>query len=234
MNMENPHPVFQKDSSMIEHIHHYINLLYDGTVLSLLLDRNKKRYAAFCDEALQPFVSEEIRHPMAEALFYAFAAIHFSFINQNQTESELNISDIFHFLSGHSSIENAKFLLDLSEVVCNLYDDQRQTSENILRLKTFIDRNLDEDLSLATLSNRSFFNPAYLSRLFKQETGNNLSDYILRKRIEKAKEELVETQKSVQEISKLTGFNTPQYFSSTFKKQVGMSPQEYRHQNSKF
>ena len=93
--MENPLQ-FSKDSSMIEHIHHYINLLYDGTVLSLLLDRNKKRYAAFCDEALQPFVSEE-PHPMAEALFYAFAAIHFSFINQNQTESELNISDIFHF-----------------------------------------------------------------------------------------------------------------------------------------
>ncbi len=82
---------------MIEHIHHYINLLYDGTVLSLLLDRNKKTVCSIFVMRRCSRLFQRNRHPMAEALFYAFAAIHFSFINQNQTESELNISDIFHF-----------------------------------------------------------------------------------------------------------------------------------------
>ncbi|MNN62848.1 HTH-type transcriptional regulator YesS [compost metagenome] len=70
--------------------------------------------------------------------------------------------------------------------------------------------------------------PNYISLIFKKETGETLTDYITRIRINKAKELLLTTDLKVMEISELVGYENPHYFSTVFKKTVGVHPLKYR------
>lgn len=92
----------------------------------------------------------------------------------------------------------------------------------------YINDHLEEDLSLVRLSKRFHFNPSYLSRLFKQECGVNLSAYIEDARVRRAKELLAKEEFKVLEIGCRVGYESPHSFTRFFKKVTGVSPQEYR------
>ncbi|MDR2103596.1 MAG: helix-turn-helix domain-containing protein, partial [Treponema sp.] len=91
-----------------------------------------------------------------------------------------------------------------------------------------ISAHLRDDLTLTALSELTRRNPSYLSRLFKQETGMNVSDYILMRRIEAAKILLRSTNKKIQDIAHAVGYQSGHSFSRLFRKVTGMSPQNYR------
>lgn len=71
-------------------------------------------------------------------------------------------------------------------------------------------------------------NPAYLSRLFRRETGFSLTDYLVRLRITKAKAELEKTNNRVSDVALNVGYANFSHFSKLFKKMTGLTPQEYR------
>lgn len=98
----------------------------------------------------------------------------------------------------------------------------------VKKIKNYIRNNLADSLTLTTISRVVHYNEAYISRLFKQINGIGVSEYISLKRINKAKELLVTTTESMQNIATTTGFDTAQYFSIVFKKTTGISPSEYR------
>lgn len=100
----------------------------------------------------------------------------------------------------------------------------------IKRTLQYIDRHLSEDISLEAISEVVNTNPSYLSRVFKKECGETLTEYTSRRRIEKAKELLLQPDQLVYQVSKLVGFNDPAYFSTIFKKYTGVSPKEYKNQ----
>ena len=68
----------------------------------------------------------------------------------------------------------------------------------------------------------------YFSKMFKESTGENFIEYLTNVRIEKAKELLNNTDYSMKEIGIMVGYADPNYFSRTFKKNVGVTPTEYR------
>jgi two-component system response regulator YesN len=70
----------------------------------------------------------------------------------------------------------------------------------------------------------------YLSRLFKQETGCTITQYITVRRLEKAKQYLSYSHKTVTEISEKCGFSDPNYFARVFKKYEGTTPTQYQQQ----
>ena len=70
--------------------------------------------------------------------------------------------------------------------------------------------------------------PVYLSRLFKKEEGINFLDYLNQYRIDAAKKLLQNPQYNVLEAADMTGFKNTRYFSKIFKKNVGLTPSEYR------
>jgi YesN/AraC family two-component response regulator len=72
--------------------------------------------------------------------------------------------------------------------------------------------------------------PAYLSVYIKEKTGANFSDHLNEIRIRKAKELLIVTEMSIQDISLEVGYANITSFNRMFKKQIGMSPGEYRKQ----
>ncbi len=88
----------------------------------------------------------------------------------------------------------------------------------------------DKGMNLMRLSNESaFVNPDYLGKLFKKETGLKFNDFLLKLRIEKAMELLLETDLSLQEIAEKCGYaENSAYFCVQFKKIQGMTPGEFR------
>lgn len=72
------------------------------------------------------------------------------------------------------------------------------------------------------------YNPSYLSRVFKKQTGQTLSAYIAGTRIRRACDLLRTTHESVGSIAAQLGFESSQYFATFFKRTMGCSPQAYR------
>lgn len=86
----------------------------------------------------------------------------------------------------------------------------------------------DSSLSLKTVAEHLFVNPSYLSRIFRQETGKTLTDYIMHLRIVQSTEYFRNTDLREYEVAEKTGFNDCHYFSLCFKKCMGRTVQEYR------
>ncbi|HHV09499.1 MAG TPA: response regulator [Clostridiales bacterium] len=96
------------------------------------------------------------------------------------------------------------------------------------RLLQYIQHNLNADLSLTALSEHMYLNPAYLSRKFKELTGHNITEVILQSRMDKARHLLRESARKISQISAMVGYDSAAHFSRTFKRYVGLTPQEYR------
>ncbi len=105
---------------------------------------------------------------------------------------------------------------------------EQEERQVIRRVKEIIAAQLDQDISLQLLAGQVHLNHRYLSALFKSETGQNLSDYVTRMRIERAKQLLRETRMRVQDIAPLSGYPNVKYFLAIFKQSVGATPSEYR------
>ncbi|TBL80616.1 response regulator transcription factor [Paenibacillus thalictri] len=85
-----------------------------------------------------------------------------------------------------------------------------------------------EDLGLNLIAREIGLSPSYLSSMFKKEMKQNLSEYIVKLRIEKAQEHLRHTDLKMYEVALKVGFSNPYYFSACFKNHTGMTPNEYK------
>ena len=102
------------------------------------------------------------------------------------------------------------------------------TCLNISNVKAYIDQNFTDRLSLETVANQFNVNKSYLLRLFKENTGITVNNYILQKRILMAKNELRFSNKTLEVIAEECGFEGANYFIRIFKKVEGLTPGEYR------
>lgn len=98
----------------------------------------------------------------------------------------------------------------------------------VRKIQSFVEANLHRDVSLRALADHVNLHPTHLSKLYKIETGEGISDFVARLRMETACHKLMSTDKKVYEISAGIGYLDPAYFIKVFKRQFGMTPQEYR------
>lgn len=96
----------------------------------------------------------------------------------------------------------------------------------------YIRINLDGDLSLEAISNALDISPTMLSRQFKRETKQNITEYINIQRINEAIYIMENQAISITDIAYMVGFNDLNYFTKVFKKLKGMTPSEYRKNKS--
>lgn len=95
---------------------------------------------------------------------------------------------------------------------------QEEYIHRINKVLTYIDENLNNELSLKTLSNVAYYSPFHLHRLFKAITNETLNTYITRKRIERTAMMLIHNKEySITEIAYKYGFKNDSTFSRTFK-----------------
>jgi len=102
-------------------------------------------------------------------------------------------------------------------------------TELVKEIESYLADNLNEDNNLITVSHRFMISQPYLSRVFKEHKGVTYNEYLVRLRVEKAKEMLVKSKGYlIGEIADLVGFSDQFYFSKVFKNLVGYTPREYR------
>ena len=93
----------------------------------------------------------------------------------------------------------------------------------------YLQQNFRHSVTLKEVADAVHVNPSYLSRTFKKELGINFSTYLTKLRLENAKYYLKHSQENIKYISYESGFKSPSYFHTVFKKNTGVSPTAYRH-----
>lgn len=101
-------------------------------------------------------------------------------------------------------------------------------SLQIVKTIEYVNNHLYENIKISDIADQINLNQFYLSTLFKQETGTNLKDFILKKKIETAKNMIDYSDYSFIEIADSLGFCSQSYFILSFKKIVGMTPKDYK------
>lgn len=94
--------------------------------------------------------------------------------------------------------------------------------------KTYIDNNCSKELTLSQVAKYIYLSDSYFAHSFKQKFGISPKSYILKVRIEAAKELLENTDNKISDIAATVGFSSQQRFNDIFKKQVGITPLKHR------
>ncbi|OZB98353.1 response regulator [Paenibacillus sp. XY044] len=140
-------------------------------------------------------------------------------------------------LESRASLGQKMIVIDIEQAHQKSSLDPRQMKQEdmkswvINQIQNFIQHHLSGDVSLTAIAEHVHFNPSYLSRYYKQMTGQNLQEYIQSKKLESALHLMQHTNLKLIDIAARVGFDSHSYFTTFFKKKMGISPQEYR--NSK-
>lgn len=104
----------------------------------------------------------------------------------------------------------------------------RKTKNRLLipEVKDYIDKHYIEPITLESIAGKFYVSKEHLSRVFKTTVGENLTEFIIRKRMELARELLQQPHISIKEAALMTGYTELAYFHRVFKKQFGLTPRE--------
>lgn len=158
----------------------------------------------------------------------AAAAIHGGFDSE---EAEALFYELAERLE---SVPDLDELIKLEKLVITTYGDplfrKSQLHQVSLsdRVNRFIQENYMNKMTIAQVSNALYLHPNYLMKKYKTESGKSIMQAVNDKRIFEAVNLLRTTKTPIEKISKMTGFVTPQYFNTVFKKRMGKSPNQIR------
>lgn len=159
------------------------------------------------------------------------AVISTSFINEydNFLEGIYRDSVLNEYTADMNIYDKLTSLLSLlmSETIYSSPSNKKHKYD-IKVIKNYLDNNYLSNISLSELTNKFYINKFYLTRLFKETYSKTINEYIVHKRIDKSKEMLRYTDKTVAQISMDCGFKDPNYFSRKFKDIEGITPKNYK------
>ncbi len=129
-----------------------------------------------------------------------------------------------------STAEGNSLMREMFRSYCRLVRKHSMKDYSPIVQKTIviIESDLSSNLTLSTLASRQNLSAGYLSTIFRKETGKTITEYIREKRIKHAAFLLSTTHLQIQTVALHCGIMDVQYFSKTFKKQMGKTPKEYR------
>ncbi|WP_010285532.1 response regulator [Bacillus timonensis] len=104
----------------------------------------------------------------------------------------------------------------------------KKTTNVIYDIAKYLQENFDRDVKLQEISDHFYISREYISRKFKQEFNVNISDYVVKIRMDKAKYFLKNSNLKIYEVANMIGYQDDKYFRKVFKKVVGITPNEYR------
>jgi AraC family transcriptional regulator len=101
-------------------------------------------------------------------------------------------------------------------------------SARLRRIKEFLRAKIEDDLTLGEMAQSVELSTAYFSRMFRKSTGESPHQFLLRQRVERAKEMLRSANARVMDVAVACGFKSQQHFAQVFRHMCGASPTEYR------
>lgn len=204
------------------------------TAFELYLESGQKdKYFGALSELIEPLKGNSKDNIVAILAYYKIAMCMLSYIHRTK------LSDKLSFYIGNNQLMQINAYQSWEEAIDYLYrlsdeifkhqceEEKSRADSTILYIQEFIADHLSENLSLVRLAEQVYLNPSYLSRLYKQVTGMNLSTYIDGIRIEKAKDSLNNKDIKIYEVAKSVGYDNPGSFTRFFRNMTGLSPQEY-------
>jgi AraC-like DNA-binding protein/ligand-binding sensor protein len=109
-----------------------------------------------------------------------------------------------------------------------MIENTKQEPSVVIKAKQYIMANLEESLSLETLADHVGVSPFYFCKIFKQATSMTFTEYVNRRRVERAKRRLMAHGSRVTEIAYDIGYQSLSQFNRSFLKYVGESPSKFR------
>ncbi|WP_166239644.1 helix-turn-helix domain-containing protein [Paenibacillus turpanensis] len=221
-------------------------LLFRGSILHRVNPSKDVSYIRSYVNFTESFLQEQMSEDMFEKLMSLFEAPHGMLIRWSPEERE-DIDKFFRAIHRENERESFGYELVLKTLLIQLLvtvyrktkrlhevaptGQQSHGQENVRRILQYINQNYLENFSLQDLSNVLHLNKYYMCHCFKEVTGYTINNYIMSKRMEEAKKLLRTTDEPIGLISEKLGFNTAVHFSRSFKKNTGVSAQQYRKQN---
>lgn len=223
-----------------------------------LVEENNGRQHFIIPAELEKRLAESIKARDADAvhaalvrMFDLIASIHYDYMTYavigvilliKQVLREPGFSSSAHAVELHhidQKVLKAETLADMREIIEQFLqpiykDDQSPQKEDRNRMivdtiKEFIENNYsDLSLSLQSIATYLKMSPAYVGRIFKQYEQQSVGDFLNDYRLEKARELLIGSNYNVKEIADYLGFSNSSYFITLFKKKYGVTPKEYR------
>ena len=129
-----------------------------------------------------------------------------------------------------SAADANSLVLEMADEYCLLVQQQgmKEVSEPVRFGVLYVRQHLAEPLNLHTVAGAAGMNASYYSALFKKETGQTLTEFILQERMRLAVHLLLSTRLQVQTVAQYCGFLDVNYFSRLFRQTTGLTPTEYR------
>ena len=150
-----------------------------------------------------------------------------------EMESAYNLSDIY--IRKIDTCNSQEELHQIHKELCEAYVKQMQKSKTQIQYSKpvqlaidYIYDNLHNKILLEDLADAAGLSDSYLSKLFRKETGKNISEYFITKRLDAAKNLLMFTEYTTSEISTFLNFSSESHFIATFKKHTGITPKKFR------
>ncbi|WP_029192705.1 response regulator [Paenibacillus harenae] len=99
----------------------------------------------------------------------------------------------------------------------------------VAEIVAYIEKNFDDEgLSLQRIADHMYLTPSYICVIFKEETNATINQYIAQIRVDKAKQLMKDNRIKVKDVAARVGYGDSNYFTKLFKKQTGLTPNEYR------
>ena len=98
------------------------------------------------------------------------------------------------------------------------------------RVKELVDAKIEEELRIGEMAESAGLSTAHFSQMFRRSTGESPHQFVLRQRVERAKEMLRSQRMRILDVAIACGFKTQQHFARVFRRMSGVSPTEYRHE----
>ena len=131
-----------------------------------------------------------------------------------------------------SLLELREILENYLDTCCRLVEENqlaKRPEAAVRTVQTWMDEHLkDSELSIEAAAGLVHFSVSYLRQNFKEVTGENFGEYLIRRRMEKAGMFLRDTSMKIQDIARNCGYDNQRYFSSSFKKFYGCTPTEFK------
>ncbi|WP_407270062.1 helix-turn-helix domain-containing protein [Radiobacillus sp. PE A8.2] len=155
-------------------------------------------------------------------------------------QSGLRAEEILHeLLAPELAVTATHSVRDLqiwvTEVIEIAVSSMKALSSNetiVEKIQRYIELHLDDQLSRQYIADYVCLSPDYVVKLFKKETGLSISDYILKERLSRAKELLIKSKMSISDVALSVGYTNFSYFSTMFRKETSMTPQDFRKQHA--
>ncbi|MFS0724261.1 response regulator transcription factor [Paenibacillus sp. 1P07SE] len=120
-------------------------------------------------------------------------------------------------------------LQTLERMRADMEDDTKLDRHSIVEaVREIVEQRISGNVTLAAIAEHVYLHPVYMAKVYKSQTGESVSDYLYRLRMDKAAHRLKTSHSKVYEIAASLGYRSAPYFIKVFKEHYGMSPQEYR------